>query len=213
MTKRTYKQACSLALALDVIGERWTLLIVRELLTGAKRYGELMDNLPGMGTNLLAARLKDMEEQDLIERVEIDGGASAYELTGSGRGLESVVHSLIRWGMAQGLQAPRDALHRASWDAVAIKALLGRIDDLPLHCRVALVLDGKPFKIEVTEDGIGVMPGPTINPESEIHINSSAANAISRGEVTIKEAEHSGFLTINGKKLVARRILKAMLHL
>ena len=211
MTKRTYKQACPLALAMDTIGERWTLLIVRELLTSPKRYGELMDNLPGMGTNLLAARLRDMEDNGLIEKTEMDGSASAYKLSDAGHRLESVVHSLIRWGLAQGLQASRDALHRASWDAIALKALLGRIEDLPLHCRVALVLDGKPFRIEVSEDGVNVLPGPSVNPDSEIHLNSSAANAISRGEVTIREAETSGFLTINGKKLIARRILKAML--
>ena len=196
---------------MDTIGERWTLLVVRELLAGPRRHGELMDNLPGMGTNLLAARLRDMEDNGLIEKTETNGSASAYELTKAGRRLQPVVHSLIRWGLAQGLQAPRDALHRASWDAIALKALLGRIEDLPLHCRVSLVLDGKPFRIEVSEDGVNVLPGPSINPDSEIHMNSSAANAISRGEVTIREAETSGFLTINGKKLIARRVLKAML--
>ena len=83
MSRRSYDQYCGLARALDVLGERWTLLVVRNLLLGPQRYSELMRGLPGITTNLLAKRLKDMEANGLIKRTKGD----AYALTVRGRSL------------------------------------------------------------------------------------------------------------------------------
>jgi DNA-binding HxlR family transcriptional regulator len=101
MTKRTYNQTCSVAGALDVLGERWTLLLVRELLTGPKRYNDLLDALPGIGTNLLAERLKTLANDGLISqrRLPAPAAASVYQLTEAGRRLEPVLLELVRWGM------------------------------------------------------------------------------------------------------------------
>src|SRR3954463_735861 len=96
MDRRSYHQYCGLARALDVVGERWTLLIVRHLLLGSQRYSELLRGLPGITTNLLAKRLQDMEALDLIERTGTEGG-QAYRLTTLGAGLEPAVHALSRW--------------------------------------------------------------------------------------------------------------------
>ena len=83
MPKRSYQQNCALAYALDLLGERWTLLIVRELLIGPRRYGELLDNLTGIGTNLLADRLRELQAQGLIEK-----HGQRYELSEPGRLIE-----------------------------------------------------------------------------------------------------------------------------
>src|SRR5947208_15766550 len=98
MNRRTYKQFCGLARALDVVGERWTLLIVRNLLLGSLRYSDLLRGLPGITTNLLAKRLREMEELDLIERTNSPGAATgqAYRLTALGATLEPAVHALGR---------------------------------------------------------------------------------------------------------------------
>ena len=77
MSKRSYNQYCAIAYALDVVGERWTLLIVRELLTGPKRFTDLVNNLPGIGTNLLSARLKHLEEWEIIERASLPAPAAS----------------------------------------------------------------------------------------------------------------------------------------
>src|ERR1051325_9686773 len=99
MSRRSYAQYCGLAKALDVVGERWTLLVVRNLLLGPLRYSELLGGLPGTTTTLLARRLKEMEEHGLLERIRAAGeGGQAYRLTEVGRALEPAVHPLGRWG-------------------------------------------------------------------------------------------------------------------
>jgi DNA-binding HxlR family transcriptional regulator len=98
MTKRrSYRQYCGLAKALDVVGERWTLLIVRDLLLGARRYTDLLQALPGITTNLLAKRLGELEAAGLAARRE-QHGAQLWELTATGAALEPVVIELGRWG-------------------------------------------------------------------------------------------------------------------
>jgi len=110
---RTYGQHCGLARALDRVGERWTLLVVRELLVGPARYTDLRAALPGMATNLLADRLRALEAEGIVARRELPPPAAStvYELTEVGRDLEDAVHALIRWGgrwMAE--PAPQDVL-------------------------------------------------------------------------------------------------------
>ncbi len=98
---RSYNQYCPLARTLDILGERWTLLIVRELLSGPKRFKDLQDALVGIGTNLLSTRLKEMERNGLIFRSKLPppGVASVYELTEHGRKLDETLLSLVRWGI------------------------------------------------------------------------------------------------------------------
>ena len=93
MARRTYDQFCTLAESLDVIGERWTLLIVRELMLGPRRFTQILDNLPGIGRNLLAARLRHLEEEGLVTR------GDAYRLTEEGRALGPAMAELSRWGV------------------------------------------------------------------------------------------------------------------
>jgi DNA-binding HxlR family transcriptional regulator len=99
-SKRSYHHYCPLAHALDLVGERWTLLIVRDLLLGPKRYKDLLDGLPGMGTNMLAARLKELEQASIIRRRVLPppAGSAIYELTAYGRELEDILMPLARWG-------------------------------------------------------------------------------------------------------------------
>src|SRR5215212_1502533 len=125
--KRSYGQYCTVARALDVVGERWTLLLVRELSTGPKRFKDLVGGLPGIGTNLLAARLKTLEQQGIVQRATLPppAGSNVYELTGLGRSLEPVIVALSRWG-AKLLDAPHeDDDLRAGWAAVAMRSAIG----------------------------------------------------------------------------------------
>lgn len=122
MSKRSYEQYCGLARALDVVGERWTLLVVRNLLLGPLRYSDLLRGLPGITTNLLAKRLKEMEEQGLVERVRTAGeGGQAYRLTEVGRALEPAIHALGRWGW-RWMDQPGAGGHRSlEWLLVALR--------------------------------------------------------------------------------------------
>lgn len=123
MGKRSYKQNCALAQAADVIGERWTLLLVRDLLVDPRRFKDLLQSLKGIGTNLLATRLRDMESAGLIERTGGDNGTSAYALTASGAALEPAVLALVRWGLVHGPKNQPGYHHLEDWDLVALKAL------------------------------------------------------------------------------------------
>ena len=122
MSSRTYNQSCSLAVALDEIGERWTWLVLRSLLTGPKRFGELQEQLPGIGSNLLAQRLRELETEGLVEKQAPDKPRSAYQLTAAGRSVEPVVLELIRWGYRHLPARPGD-LHLHHWDLLAMTAL------------------------------------------------------------------------------------------
>jgi DNA-binding HxlR family transcriptional regulator len=109
---KRYDQYCPIAHALGVVGERWTLLVVRELAHGPLRYTDLVDRLPGIGTNILADRLKELEAAGVIEKRKLPPPAAStvYELTAHGAGLRPVLHELARWGARSLGPPPPDAL-------------------------------------------------------------------------------------------------------
>ena len=109
MSKRSYDQYCPVAHALDLIGERWAMLIVKELMHGPKRYTDLAEHLPGIGTNILASRLRDLEACGIVTKRTLPPPAASrvYELTVYGRGLRTVMRELALWG-ARSLGPPTD---------------------------------------------------------------------------------------------------------
>lgn len=111
MTK-PYDQYCPIACSLGLVGERWTLLVVRELMHGPNRYTDLVDRLPGIGTNILAARLKELEAAGLVAKRKLPPPAAStvYELTQTGRELRPVLHELARFGARLMGPPPPDAL-------------------------------------------------------------------------------------------------------
>jgi DNA-binding HxlR family transcriptional regulator len=122
---RTYSQHCSLAHALDLVGERWTLLIVRELLAGPRRYTELREGLVSIPTNVLAARLREMEGNGLVRRRQLDAPAasvSVYELTDEGESLADAVTELARWGMRTLPASTQGRPFRGHWLTLALRA-------------------------------------------------------------------------------------------
>lgn len=109
---RRYDQYCPVACTLSLVGERWALLVVRELLHGPKRYTDLLDHLPGIGTNILAARLKELEAGGIVEKRKLPPPAAStvYELTPTGRDLRPVLYELARYGARLMGPPPLDAL-------------------------------------------------------------------------------------------------------
>lgn len=126
MPNRSYGQHCAVAKSLDVVGDRWTLLIVRELLDRPQRYGDLLSGLAPIATDMLAGRLRDLERHGLVSKRELPKPASGsvYELTDHGRALEDVIDALARWGRP--LLATREprAVVRPQWLARALRAYL-----------------------------------------------------------------------------------------
>jgi DNA-binding HxlR family transcriptional regulator len=125
--RKRYDQYCPLAHALDLVGERWALLIVRELMHGPQRYTDLAEHLPGIGTNILASRLRDLEHAGVVAKRKLPPPAASrvYELTDYGRQLEPVMRELALWG-ARSLGPPTadDELYEG-WLANAVDTMLG----------------------------------------------------------------------------------------
>ena len=132
MTRRSYKQNCALAQASDVIGERWSLLLVRDLLISPRRFGELQNSLRGMGSNLLASRLRELEAAGIVERQQDEQQRQLYQLTEAGKSLEPTVLSMVRWGLTYGPRNEKSFYHQDDWDLLALKALFkeNKADDL-----------------------------------------------------------------------------------
>jgi DNA-binding HxlR family transcriptional regulator len=204
--KRSYGQHCTVARALDVVGERWTLLVVRELSTGPKRFKDLLWGLPGIGTNLLAGRLKALEGEGIVQRSTLPppAGSNVYELTVLGRELEPVILALSRWG-ARLLDAPEeDHELRAGWAAVALRSALAAGDAGGRSGTYGFRIDGEAFHVRVVDGDRGkrveVRQGPA--PESDPVVvvgDSRTLLAVTSGRLDPEEALESGALLIEGE--------------
>jgi DNA-binding HxlR family transcriptional regulator len=159
IARRRYDQYCPVACSLDLLGERWTLLIVRNLLAGPQRYSDLAAQLPAMASNLLTTRLRDLESHGVVRRTALPPPAArtVYELTERGRELEAVICALGRWGTELLAEPDPNRAYQPQLLALGLKTLL-RVEALPpTPLRFAFDLDVGAFVVEVlgrrTDDG------------------------------------------------------------
>src|SRR5260370_33201899 len=164
---RSYSQYCALARALDVVVERWPLLIVRELFFRDSRYSDLQDALPGIATNLLAERLRQLEAEGIIERYEAPSPvrATVYRLTTRGRELGPVLQALVIWGTPLLGRGQRTDAFRTHWLIMALRISFNGVDvsDLaPLN--IVLQTGDEPAIMDVRADGLTVQAGTGTSP-------------------------------------------------
>jgi DNA-binding HxlR family transcriptional regulator len=210
MAERTYGQFCGFARALEVVGERWALLIVRDLLVGPKRFTDLLRGLPGIPTNVLTARLKELERARIVQRRVLPrpDGSVVYELTARGAELEDAVVALGRWG-AKTLDAPRagevvtpDSLVtalRTTFRPDAARRLRRsfelRLGDVVVHARIR---DG----------ALDAGPGPL--PDADLVIESGPQlRALMAREITPAQALASGDIRVAGDAALLDRFVDA----
>ncbi|MCA1738781.1 MAG: helix-turn-helix transcriptional regulator, partial [Actinobacteria bacterium] len=194
MSKRSYNQCCAVARAMDVLGERWTLLIVRELLTGPKRFKDLLDGLPGIGTNLLTARLKDLEGYGVLRRATLPPPAASrvYELTELGRSLEPVVMSLARWGLEfLGASCEEDD-RQPAWAMVTLGSVLKPEAMGETKESYEFRVDNEAFQVWVVDGETGVRQGPAADPDLVVHSDTQTLLAVAAGRIETTEAVASG---------------------
>jgi DNA-binding HxlR family transcriptional regulator len=180
MKRRNYRQYCATARALDVVGERWTLLLVRELLTGPKRNKDLLENLPGIGTNLLAARLRHLEASELLTRHKLapPAGATVYELTALGAELEPIVMALARWGQKL-LGAPGDDdVVRASWSLLGMKAVLRPERAAGFDKTCEFRVDDEVFHASIVGGDVDAAQGPAHRPDLIVRTDTDTFLAV-----------------------------------
>jgi DNA-binding HxlR family transcriptional regulator len=168
MSRRSYRQNCALARTSDLIGERWSLLLIRDLLVGPKRYNELAQSLAGMGTNLLASRLRDLEAAGIVEKCVRGSGGHAYALTAAGRDLEPAVLALVRWGLTHLPGRVEGYYHQDDWDLVALKSAFqpGRAEGL--STRVQFVSESIAAWVDIRDGEMTVGTGASDEPDLEI---------------------------------------------
>lgn len=201
--RRSYDQFCAGARALDAVGDRWTLLIVRELLAGPRRYTDLHADLPGVSTDVLASRLKDMEQGGLVTRRRLPppAAASVYELTERGYGLLPVLAALAEWGApALGERRPTDAV-RAHWFALPLLRALNRFGAGAAGGVVDVHLDEGEFHVRTGEPVAGQSvygDGPAARADARIALDAELCLALGRGELTFAEAVRGGRIEVTG---------------
>ncbi len=199
IVKRTYGQYCGFARALELVGERWALLIVRDLLIGPKRFGEIQRGLPGIPTNILTARLNELEDSELVARRVLARPAKgvAYELTDAGRALEDVVLALGRWG-AQHLGEPRPG-ETITEDSIAMALRTTFRPEAAGKARLTYVLRMGDIEVHarVRDGSITVGRGGVDKPNLVIE-TGPALRALLAGEITPAEALKKRLVRITG---------------
>lgn len=205
--KRDYGQFCGLAGALNVIGERWTLLIVRELLVGPVRFGELLDDLPGMGPNLLTERLRELVDRGVVAQRSVPGDARArrYELTDVGEELRQPVLALAHWGLQFLDEADSTGATRAKWGFLAVQAMV-RPDAVPdVHETYEFRVADQVFTISVAGGAVSFGRGPVPDPDLAIDCDTDTFVRIGARLLSPFQAIAGGAVKITGNPEAAQR--------
>lgn len=206
MTHRTYNQYCPVAHALDLVGERWTLLIIRNLFVGPKRFSDLLRGLPGIGSNILTERLKALEENGLIQSrfLPPPAASSVYELTPYGRSLEDVIIALALWG-AQSLGAPK-AGQVFSTEAVALMlymlfmpAVASNLSGI-FEVKIESELFNANFWVKVYDALITVEQEAPVTPNLTLRADLITLGSLATGEISYKEAVAKDLLRLDGSE-------------
>ncbi len=207
--KRSYGDSCGIARALDLVGERWALLVVRELLLGPKRFTDLRAGLPNLSADVLSQRLRELERAGLVFRRKLPPptGARVYELTPRGYELEPVLLSLGRWGSRAPLapDPPRlgvDAL------AVALKTMFDPPAAQGVWAAYELRLDEHRFTAQVDDGSLELTRGECAAPDVVIETDPGTLAAVLWHGLAVEEAMTEGALAFSGDRRALRRFLR-----
>jgi DNA-binding HxlR family transcriptional regulator len=202
-TVRRYDDPCGIARALDVIGDRWALLVVRELIFGPKRFVQLRSGLRGISPNVLSQRLRDLEDAGLVRRDVLDPPASVaiYELTGRGRALEPILLELGRWGS----QEPVPPASELSVNALLLALKTVFDPAAAIDATFALRVDGDWFRVTVAGDSIDITRARTERPTVTLETDVATLRSVAFGREPVAEAERDDRLTVTGDRRAAER--------
>lgn len=208
MARNRYQQYCALARTLDVAGDRWTLLIVRELAPGPRRFTDLLDGLPGVSRNLLTDRLRALEGAGIIARQELPPPAArqVYELTDDGRDLAVALAPLIAWGARRlGERAPGESF-RARWPALAMAGLADREAARGVNETYEYLIGDSAFHFTVNDGSIELHDGRAGDPAVTLTTDEETWADIASGKLEASSAAAAGALTVAGDAEAAKRL-------
>lgn len=207
-TLRSYDDPCGIARALDCVGERWALLIVRELLFGPKRYTDLRAGLPLTSPNVLSQRLQELEACHVLHKRVLPqpSGATVYELTAWGRELESVLQSLARWGS----RAAMPSAQELSADALlmALKTTFNASASPITKARVQLRLGTNVFQLLIDRRQLAIERGQDKPFDVAITTEAACLRRVVFGQLTLAHVRRTGQLSLEGDEKVAVQFLQ-----
>jgi len=209
---RKFDQYCPMAHALSLVGERWSLLIVRELLQGPKRYTDLANGLPGIGTNILAARLRELEGCGIVQKRTLPPPAAStvYELTEYGADLREALYALARWGARTiGPPGPDDELY-PEWGLNALPSLFDPVAAQGLTETYALVVDGDAFTARVVNGALEACIGVADDADVVVELDMETFFALATGELAPRSAVKSKRARVRGKLEVFERCFRVL---
>lgn len=208
-TRRTYGDGCAIAHALDLVGERWALLVVRELLLGPKRFTDLKKGLPNASPNVLSERLRELEHAGIVKRDKLPPPASAnvYELTDWGHELEDTVISLGRWA-TRSTSPPREAPIGADSAMLALKARLDANAAKKLNANYELRLGEDRFHIAAADRTVEVARGLSPHPDATIDTDPGTLFAVLTNGRSLADAQQGGDLSIDGDTAAVQRLVR-----
>ena len=204
---RSYKQYCAIAKALDVIGDRWNLLIVRELLLqGACRYTELHNGLPGIASNLLAERLRDLERDGIITREDAPPpiATTLFRLTPRGQELKATLFELGRWGVPLMKKPNKQDAYRDRWLAFPVSLFVNdrTPDDPPVTIELRTGEDA--ITVETREGRVYTRPGAAAKPDLILTGPPELLVGVVTGEITLTAARARGLQTRGNARILSR---------
>jgi DNA-binding HxlR family transcriptional regulator len=204
---RTYDDPCGIARALDAIGERWAVLVVRELMFGPKRFNQLRRGLPGPSPNVLSQRLRELEQVGIVRRYELEppAGVAVYELTERGRQLEPVLLELGRWGSRE----PLESTQELSPDALllAMKTTFSARAARDLDAEWELILDGDVYRIRVVSGTIDIGRGRASDAVARLDTDAATLRSLAFGGAELATAIRAGDIAITGTRRSVVRLL------
>jgi DNA-binding HxlR family transcriptional regulator/putative sterol carrier protein len=205
-----YQQYCALARALDLVGDRWTLLIVRELRPGPRRFTDLIDGLPGISRKLLTERLRDLEGDGIIARRELPPPAArqVYELTGDGRDLATAMAPLMAWGARRMGERRSGESFRARWSAVAMVGLADCEAARGISETYQYLIGDSAFHFIVDDGSIELRDGRAEDSSVVVTTDEETWADIVTGKITASTATASGALRVEGDRQAAKRLGK-----
>jgi DNA-binding HxlR family transcriptional regulator len=206
---RSYGQYCSLARALDVIGDRWTMLIVRELLLrGPCRYSDLQHGLPGIATNLLADRLAQLEKDGVLIREQSPPplAAALYRLTDWGEQLRPILTALGRWGAPLMAERAEDASFRQHWLALPVELFLRDADPTAPPLAIELRTEGEATTIRADGGAVHTQQGPAHEPALVLSGRPQLVLGVLSGRLALSDAQARG-LECEGDTAALARVL------
>jgi DNA-binding HxlR family transcriptional regulator len=208
---RPHLDGCGIAHASELLGQRWALLVVRELLLGPKRFTDLRAGIPDVSPNVLSERLRELEHSGIVRRRKLPPPAAArvYELTDWGAQLEPAVLALGRW--ASGSPSfPRDAGMGADSAVLALKSTFDPAAAEGIDATYELVLDDLPFRIMVTDGRFEAERGEADRPDASIRTDPTTMTALVFGGRPLTDGLRAGDVEIEGSKPAATRLIRLL---